>query len=280
MPPELAERPAGQGQKRSRLEKFQAVLEQRQRKLDEARTELVDLAGKEQQAIAEALRKDPDKSAFARGEPGYEIRKKYRELEVTIAGLEKELLALQGETDAAAAEAAAAGLVAATKRAASLNRREAERVKRAGERLAELLEEWNAIAEVLGERSELIGQVVLAKLVDRAELFYAAEVAAFHEAASFPIEPVPTTFAAFVELLLEVAVERSPDEDPDDRREMNRQRVAAGLAPEPTPAGPSELARHLPDLRGRASVAEVSAGHAAIRRPPEEAGSPWLGSEF
>jgi hypothetical protein len=266
--------------KPSRFERLEAAVAARRQKRAELVASIDQLTVEEAGAVQAVVRDGAEGSAYKLGSPAQQLREKRHKLEATLAGLESELRVQEAELAPAQAEQPAAELKAATKRAASLNRREAERIKRAGERLAEMAEDWNAIAEILGERSQLISQVGLARLVERAEFSYAEEVAAFHAAGSVPHQPVPTTFAAFLDRLVSVAVERPPDEDAEARRATNRHRVAAGLQPEPDPPPPSELASLLPDLRGRDKRAEVSPQFAAIMRSADEAGSAWPGGDF
>jgi hypothetical protein len=271
------ERPSRAG---ARLERLQAALAKRREKRDALVTEVASLAAEEDAVVAAALRENPDRSAYLPSSPALKVRERRAKAEAALERLEAELRLQEAEVAPAAAEQAAEELKAATKRAASLNRSERELLKRAGEKLAELLVEWNELAKVLSERGALIGEVGIARLVEEAGFFYADATEAWKASAAFPIEPVPVAFRPFVGLLIETACERPPDEDPAVRREMNRQRIASQLSPEPEPPGPSELARLLPDLRNRAAVASVSPSHAALIRPPDEAGSAWPGGDF
>lgn len=145
--------------RRSRLEIVDEALEQRRQKLASTRSEIAELEAAEEQAAAKSLRTDPLKSAFALRSPAQELRRKRTEAEKSVAHLEVEIGLLEAERVQAARERAEGLLAERTESGRELTQRERDARLAAGKVFAELAERWNALAEILGDRSELLAQV-------------------------------------------------------------------------------------------------------------------------
>jgi hypothetical protein len=251
--------------KRSRVAALEAAIEDRRQKVAAALREIADLAGREDQAAAESLRADPARSAFAVRSPASELRRKRAELEKSVANFEKELTLLGGELGAASAEEAAQELMERAKRAKQLAERERTLRREAGEAFAALVERWNALADLLTERSALAVEVAGEQLIERVGIFDSEARERWQEAAAFVVEPVPATLAAFIDeaFTATMGADRDPDEGLD---ELNRHRARQSLPAEVRHVSPSkrELSAAYPDLRGEVRRAEVTA--APVRR--------------
>jgi DNA repair exonuclease SbcCD ATPase subunit len=258
--------------RRARLEIVTDALERDEQALAAARTRFVELAAAEDQAVREAKRANPEANAYALRSPAQQIREERAKLEKTLDGLERGIAALQSERVAAAAEQAARELAERTKEAKRLADRERELRREAAESFAALVTRWNALAEVLTERSSLVSEVALAELVQQVGIFDRQTVERWQEASGFTVEPVPVDLRSFIDEALEAALgERPDDDDGGALAAMNRQRAAVGLVAELRHVSPSarELAEAYPDLRGEVRTAEVSGANIRRHAEPE-----------
>jgi hypothetical protein len=246
--------------KRSRLEIVDDALAKDEAELGAARARFVELAAAEDDAVRESKRANPTASPYTLRSPAQLIRDEREKLERTISGLEKGLLALQAERAAASSEQAAQELSERTKQAKEQGARERELRREAAAAFAGLVERWNALAECLSERSALAGEVAQAELLKRVGLFDRPAAAAWEEASRLTVEPVPTSFAAFLEEAIEATTGARPNEGDEGLAELNRHRATLGLVAEQHHVSPSarELASAWPDLRGEISSATVS----------------------
>jgi hypothetical protein len=78
-----------------------------------------------------------------------------------------------------------------TNAAKRLAERERDLRREAGEAFAELVTRWNALADLLSERSVLVSGVALEQLVERVGIFDREARERWQEAAAFVVEPVP-----------------------------------------------------------------------------------------
>jgi hypothetical protein len=157
--------------RRSRLARIDEGIDQREAKLAEAWREIVELAGREKEAAAEALRRDPSKSAYALRSPAHELKRKRLELEKGIGVLEQEIALLRSDRVAADSEQAARELGERTEEARDLVQREREARLAAGKAFAAFVACWNDLAEVLSKRSELLATVAGEQLLERIGIF-------------------------------------------------------------------------------------------------------------
>ena len=268
----------------TRLERVDEALEQRRQKLASTRDEIAELEAGEGQAAAKSLRTDPLKSAFSLRSPAQELRRKRTEAEKSVANLEREIVLLEAERVGAARERAAGLLVDRVESGRDLMQRERDARLVAGKAFAELAESWNAVSEALEQRSELLARVGHERLVE--EVGHDSEVAArWAQVSGFVVTPVPTTFAAFVDELLEAATAERTDVEAEYRAvdELNARRRefakrdpggADDLPMIPRPViEPNPLDELVPDLRGEVAVATVISAPVRRARGPEAV--PW-----
>ena len=196
--------------RRSRLEVVDEAIAADEAKLDAARRQFVELVEVEDEAVRQAKAKDALASPYKLGSPAQTARTDRDKLERSIEGLEKGLAALGAERVTAAREAASRQLVDRTEQARDLRASERSVRLAAGEVLAELAAQWEKLAPVLEQRSELLAQVRSAQLVDQVGAD-SEEAARWEAAAGYIVTPVPTTFAAFVDELLEAALAERTD---------------------------------------------------------------------
>jgi hypothetical protein len=128
-----------------------------------------------------------------------------------------------------------------TNAAKRLAERERDLRREAGEAFAELVTRWNALADLLSERSVLVSGVALEQLVERVGIFDREARERWQEAAAFVVEPVPATLAALIDeaFTATLGADRDPDEGLD---ELNRHRARQGL--------PAECADRLAERAG------------------------------
>jgi hypothetical protein len=255
--------------RRSRLERIDAALVDDEAKLAAAKAKIAELQAAEDDAVVEAKRRDPSANPFALREPAQVARSEREKLERSLDGIAKGLAALKAERVIAAREEAARQLVDHIDEGRDLLAREREQRLAAGKLLTELAETWEVLRPILERRSELHRQVAADKLLDRL-----AGTEAEHrwtQVGHFAIEPVPATFGAFVEELLEDALgdRRDLEAEREDIAAMNVRRKAFDqplLPPDPTPLSrrEEEVAGLVPDLRDVVGRAEVSG--VAVRR--------------
>jgi hypothetical protein len=258
--------------RRSRLEIVDEALAADETALQAARAKFVELAAAEDAAVQEAKHADPGASPYGLRSPAQLIRDEREKLERSISGLERGITALKSERAAAASEQASRELGEHVKHARRLAGRERELRQAAGEAFSELVTRWNALADVLSERSALAVEVARADLVKRVDR---AAAEAWEEAAAFVVQPVPIDFRAFFnEALAATTGERPDDDDGGSLVSLNKTRAELGLVPEQrhVSAAARELSDCYPDLRGEVRSAEVNG--APIRRSagPESGG--------
>jgi hypothetical protein len=198
------------------------------------------------------------------------------QLDRAIAGLEKGIVALKSERVAASAEQATRELSERTKEARRQAERERELRREAAAAFAELVGYWNALAELLSERSTLAAQVAGERLLERGRIFDRTARERWEAAARFVVEPVPVDLRGFLAELLEASTGERTDVEAEHRAvdELNARRRAIAatnpggdtdLPPLPYPViEPDPLRELVPDLRGQVATAEVSG--APIRR--------------
>jgi hypothetical protein len=261
--------------RQSRLQRIDEGIDQREAKLAEARREIVELAGREHEAAAEALRRDPSKSAYALRSPAHELKRKRLELEKGIGVLEQELALLRSDRVAADAEQGARELGERTDEARDLVQREREARLAAGKAFAAFVACWNDLAEVLSKRSELVSTVAAEQLVDRIGIFDRETIEAWEAVAGYLVTPVPVDLRGFLDEAIEASTTSRPGEEQAGLQEMNAHRRVLGLAEEVRTVSPSarELADAYPDLRGEINRATVSGAEIRRSEPAEEA--PW-----
>jgi hypothetical protein len=267
--------------RRSPVERLQDELAKRRAKIEAAKIEIADLAGKADQAAAESLKADPSNPAFALRTPAYELNRKRSELEKSIGHLEKEVLLLEGQLGAAQAEEAAAELAEFVMQAKRLAERERELRREAGEAFAGLAEVWGRLAEVLSSRSALAARVEQSGLVRRIGIFDREAEQCWQEASTYAITPVPTTLATFVDELLEASLAERTDVAAEYRAvdEINARRRAiaakdpggaSDLPPIAKPIiQPNALDELVPDLRETVATATVTGAPIRRRERPE-----------
>ncbi len=120
---------------------------------------------------------------------------------------------------------------------------------------------------MLEERSSLVATVVgREQPALRVGIFDSEAVATWETVAGYAVEPVPTTFGAFLDEAIEATTGERPGEADEGIAELNRYRATQGLPAEVRPVTPAarELAECYEDLRGEIREAEVSG--AQIRR--------------
>jgi hypothetical protein len=274
--------------------------------LEAARGKISELTIAEDEAVRESKRKDPTANAYKLGSPAQTARAEREKLERSLAGIEAGIAALRAERETAAREEAARYLVDRIEEARDLQAKEREARLAAGKAFGQLAETWNKLAAVLSERNELAARVRHERLLEAvgAETEAAAR---WEQAAGYVVEPVPTTFAAFLDELLEAALrdrrdleaERADIDAQNLRRRAFSQNVRLGPDGEPVkpPEGDSgpnpgrdllpplaypapvskheqELAEAVPDLRAAVAKAEISG--VPIRRRKVEPGL-WSG---
>jgi hypothetical protein len=271
--------------KRSRLEIVEAALAKDEQALEEARARFVELAAAEDDAVRESKRANPEASPYALRSPAQQIRAEREQLDKTISGLERGIVALKAECVAASAEHAARELGERTKQARRLAERERELRREAAAAFAELVTNWNALADLLSERSSLAAQVAGEQLVERVGIFDRDAIASWEAVAGYIVVPVPVELSSFLDELLEASTGERTDIEAEHRAvdEINaRRREIAKRDPggvDDLPMVPKPAIREnplhelVPDLRG--SIASATVSGVEIRRsvPTEEA--PW-----
>lgn len=226
--------------------------------------------------MRESKRDDPAASPYRLRAPAQQIRAERAELERTISGLEKGIEALRVELEVLGVEQAAKKLAEATLQARKLTEEECEVVRAAGALISSMVPRWNDRVRLLHERSALAERVRVEGLASAVRASRADLVGAWEAASAFPLQPVPTTFAAFLDELIEAATAPRVDVEAERRAidDMNaRRRVFAArnpgsnddLPPLAYPEiRPNPLDALVPDLRGQVHTAEVTG--AATRR--------------
>jgi hypothetical protein len=203
------------GGRRSRLEIIDAALAKDEAALDAARVRFVELAEAEDEAVRESKRADPAASPYALRSPAQQIPDERARLERTMDGLERGILALKSERVAASAEQAARELGERTKEASRLTERERELRRDAAAAFAALVERWNALADLLSQRSALVSRVAGEQLVERLGVFDRAARERWDETAAFVVEPVPVDLKGFLgEALASTTGARAPTRTP------------------------------------------------------------------
>jgi hypothetical protein len=144
---------------------------------------------------------------------------------------------------------------------------------------------WNALADLLSERSSLAVQVAGEQLLQRVGIFDREARQRWEAAAPFVVEPVPVDLRGFLDELLDASTGERPNLEAEraeiDAQNARRRAMAAkdpggatDLPPLPYPVIPANpLLELVPDLRG--SIASATVSGVEIRRslPTEEA--PW-----
>jgi hypothetical protein len=248
------------GSRRSRLATIDAAIEADEQALDAGRSKLVELVAAEHEAVRESKRKDPTASPYALRAPAQLLREEREKLDRSLGGLERGLEALRSQRVAADGEQAARELKERAGEARDLKQRERELRISAAKAYAQLVARWNELASVLEDRSSLVATVGSEQLVHRVGIFDPEAVAMWESVAGFAVEPVPTTFAAFLDEAIEATTGERPGEGDEGIAELNRWRATQGLAADVRHITSSarELAESYPDLRGEIREAEVS----------------------
>jgi len=262
--------------RRSRLALVDEAISQREARLAEARREITELAGREDEAAAESLRADPLKSAFALRSPAQEARRKRVEFEKTAANLERELALLKSDRVAADAEQAGLELAERTDEARTLAAQERETRAACAKTFAQLVERWGALADVLERRSLLRSTVAGERLPSRVGVFDREAIAKWEEVAGYLVEPVPVDLRGLIEEFFESVLGPRAEDDAEALRELNRHRASLSLAAEVRTIDPSaaELAATYPDLRGEGLPTATVSG-VEVRRTRSEEPAPW-----
>jgi chromosome segregation ATPase len=220
------------GAKRSRLARIDEGIEAREAKLAETRREIVELAGREQEAAAEALRRDPSKSAYALRSPAHELKRKRLELEKSVSVLEQELALLNSDRVAADAEQAARELGERTNEGRNLTQKEREARSACAKTFVQLVERWGALAEVLEQRSELRSTVAGERLIERLGIFDREAREAWDAVADYLVEPVAVDLRGLIDEFFESVLGARPEDDAEGLAELNRHRARYALAAE------------------------------------------------
>jgi hypothetical protein len=267
----------------TRLERIDAAIAEDEGKLAATEARIAELVAAEDEGVAETKRKDPSANAYQLGSAAQTARSEREKAERSVEGLTKGLFALRAERVLAARQEAARRLAAAIEEGRDLLARERDVRLAAGKAFAELAERWNALADVLEKRSELHSRVRLEQLLET--VGSDTEVAARWETVGhYAVEPVPTSFATFVDELLEAAFDQRTDVEAEflavDEINARRRAMAAtnpggadDLPPVPRPVIPEEPLHELvPDLRGEVRKADVSGVDTRRLATPEP---PW-----
>jgi hypothetical protein len=257
------------GARRSRLAIVDAALASDEEALKAARRKLVELAAAEDEAVRESKRKDPTASPYALRSRAQLLRDEREKLSRSLDGMERGLEALKSERVEAAAEQAARELRERADEARDLQAKEREARIAAAKAFATFVERWNALAEVLSRKSELVATVDRKQLVAQVGIFDRDAVKTWGRVAGFLVEPVPVDLEGFLAEALATTTGERPDEIEDavGLAELNDFRRRNALPLETRSASPSakELADCWPDLRdGKIATAQVEG--APIRR--------------
>jgi hypothetical protein len=290
--------------RRPRLQVVDEALAADEAALEAAHEKISELTVAEQEAVRASKVKDPTASPYKLGSPAQTARAEREKLERSLAGIEAGIVALQSERETAAREQAARQLVDRIEVARDLQAREREARIAAGKVFAKLAERWGQLAATLTERSALVEQVRHERLLEAVGADTEA-AARWEQVAGYVVEPVPTSFAAFVDELLDAALRDRRDvkaeRDEIDAQNLRRRAFSQNVRldpegnpvkpreddpgpnpgrdllpplayPAPPPKHEQELAELVPDLRGEVQEAKVSG--APIRRRDSREG-PW-----
>jgi hypothetical protein len=209
-----------------RVEILQRELERRRAKLAAVEAEIAELEQGQQEAVVEALREDPTRSAFQRGSAPFERERKRGELERSLAHLRAEIVGLEGEAAAAGLELAERQLGEAILQAKKVREEERDVIGQAGGLLLGLVKHWNRRAGLLNDRRAIAERVRVDSLVQTLGASRPDLVAAWEEAASSTLAPSALSFADFVNALVAAALAERPDVEAERAAvdELNRRR--------------------------------------------------------
>jgi hypothetical protein len=264
-----------------RAEILQRELERRREKLAAVEAEVGELQQGQQEAVVEALREDPTRSAFQRGGAPFERERKRGELERSIAHLRAEISALEGEAAAAARELAERRRAEAVLQAKKLHEEERDLVGKAGGLLSALVKHWNARAGLLNDRRAIAERVRVDGLVQTVTGSRPDLVEAWEQAAASTLAPSARSFADFVATLVAAALAERPDveaelrvvDELNERRREQARRDPGGaddLPPIPSPAiRVDPLFELVPDLRDEVAAFDPTIAGEPLARPPE-----------
>lgn len=269
--------------RRSRLEIVDEAISADEAKLATALRQSVELVEAEDAAVREAKRRDPSANPYGLRQPAQVARAEAEKVERTISGLERGLKALRADRVVAAAEQAARELAARTEEAKELVQQERAARLAAAETLSTLAAKWNVLADVLSKKSALVSAVAGEQLIERVGILDRKTTAAWEANAGYIVTPVATTFAAFVDELLEAATADRVDVEAEyaeidaqnERRRELAKRDPGGRDDHPMipyPVIPTDpLDELVPDLRDEVAQAEVP-GVETRRSRPDPAG--------
>jgi hypothetical protein len=276
------------GARRSRLARIDQAIEKDEAALEAAQRKLVELAAAEDEAVRESKRKEPSESPYKLRSPAHLLRDEREKLDRTLSGLEKGLAALRAERVSADAEQAGRELAERTTEARNLRQKEREARMAAAKAFVALAERWNALADVLSQRSVVRTEVAREQLLHRVGLFDREAITNWEQVADYLVSPVPTTLVRFIDETIEAALGERTDVEAEHEavREINRRRRALAarnpgggddlpMIPEPViPVDP--LHELVPDLRGEVREAAVSG--VEVRRSTMPEPTPWPGA--
>jgi hypothetical protein len=191
---------------RSRSAQLSATLEQRYEERAQLEQRLLEIPGLEEAARVAAIKAKPTERSDRMNTPVQRLRREQSEKAAALDRLNAEISALERVVALARREDLESQLAATEKEAATLANAEAELWRQAGDQRAALAETFAQLRDEAWEprerRREDLRHGTYASLLNHDE---AQE--AFQAVWRNPIRPLPTTFPAFVALLVEAAAD-------------------------------------------------------------------------